>query len=234
VSVPLFGSQTINGVTFSCGRQPQTNLAGVTVADDVNVSVTNGSGERIVMRYRVILMSIQGRKFDSGPLGKQLGSGAVDPHQYSPSGKASTQDEFADTCQFIDVQVCPTKIPATWPKTPGSAYYDPFRNGPVDGCRKPQSLTPEKLPAHVKLGCTALVIGYSHGTNWWTKYGEFIRPFYTHTATTKEEAVAASIAQASARGLIVYNDENHQPSQVQCDATHGAVTALRKAMADEQ
>jgi hypothetical protein len=218
----------VNGVSFQCKGTARTNIAGETMSPDVDSIVTNSSGARMIMRYHFTVTSDQDRTFDAGPGGKQLSPGAVERHQYNPFDKVSPQDEFPAQCQFTKVQVCPATIPANWPKTPGAAYYDPFHDGPALGCREPVDLQAVKL-ASKKVGCTALVDGSSYGTNWWTQYGMFVRPFYTHTAASKEEAISKVTSQTMAQGFLVRNDNLDQnPKQVQCEAPHGAVIALRK------
>jgi hypothetical protein len=140
-------AETVNGVSFDCRATARTNLADTTVASDVDSIVTNNAGERMTMRYHFIVISDQNRTFDAGPGGKQLASGSVERHQYTPFGKVSPQDEFPAKCLFTKVQVCPTAIPANWPKGPGAPYFDPFRNGPVAGCRNSVDLEPT-LIAH--------------------------------------------------------------------------------------
>jgi hypothetical protein len=219
----------VNGVSFKCEGAARTSIAGETMSPDVDSIVTNTSGVRMIMRYHFTVISDQNRTFDAGPGGKQLAPGSVERHQYNPFDKVSPQDEFPAQCQFTKVQVCPATIPASWPKTPGAAYYDPFHDGPALGCREPVDLAAVKLAIPKKIGCTALVDGSSYGTNWWTQYGMFVRPFYTHTAASKEEAISKVTSQTTAEGFLLRNDSLDQnPKQVQCEAPHGAVVALRK------
>jgi hypothetical protein len=228
--------QAVNGVSFSCTATPQKNINGVPVASLVEVLVRSEAPKRMTMKFNVIIASDKGQSFTTGHNNGQVGKPIMPQDSYkvpyTPFGKAGPQDEFPKTCQIVDLQVCPY-YPAKLAKPTSAgvpAYYDAFHQGvPAEGCRNAVNLPYVDLPLpHVQAGCTALVLGFSDGTNWWTQYGTFVRPFYVHGASTQEDAVAQANSQAQSAGFKVFNDANYHPYNVQCEAPHGVVVGLRK------
>jgi hypothetical protein len=222
--------QLVNGVVFECGSIANKNIQGVPTASDLSITVTNvGAGQRMIMRYRVIVTSNKGQTFDSGPMGRQLSPEQTDSHRFPVFGKVGEQDEFPERCQFYAVQVCPTAIPASWPKAPGSAYYDPFRNGSTSSCKTPLTLAAVSISVPEETGgCAGVTEGNSDGTKWAEQYGIFMRPFLIHGAATLGEASSKAIEQAQAAGFAVLNDRAHTPFYGECGAPHGAVVGRRK------
>jgi|GEM_PF-4067718 len=173
--VSAFGSQTVNGVTFSCTAVPQANIRGVTSATDVHTKVVNTAGVRMAMRYRVVLTSTANQKFESGQMGKRLGIGGADPFVFTPFSKVGAQDEFPTTCQFTQIQVCPADPPANWVQTHGNAYFDSFINGPAS-CRRVADLPPVNLP--VKRAAGGCPLKSQIGFCTWTEYYEALSKDY--------------------------------------------------------
>jgi hypothetical protein len=89
-------------------------------------------------------------------------------------------------------------------------------------------LQAKSLPVTKKAGCAGIANGNSYGTNWWTQYGYFERPFLVHGAASLDEASSNAIALAQEAGFKVLNDANHKPFYGECGAPHGAVIGKRK------
>ncbi len=143
----LAAGAVVNGVSFRCTPIPRKNLAGVQVASQLHVVVTNeDGGKRMAIRYNLVSTSNKGNEFKPNELGRQLSQGQSETQDFEVFAKAGAQNEFPATCQFVNVQVCPATPPANWSKKSGAPYYRPFIDGPVAGCREPRSLAVVQLP----------------------------------------------------------------------------------------
>jgi len=120
------------------------------------------------MRFNVIVTSSKSRSFDGGRAGKPLSPQDSFTFGYTPFDKVGPEDEFPSTCQFTKVQVCPSAPPANRPKATGGSYYDPFHNGPTEGCREPIDLGAVSLPVP-SVGPKETWVDASTGLTWTKK-----------------------------------------------------------------
>ena len=145
--------QAVNGVTFECSALPHKNINDEIMASGVQLAANATAGQRMTMRFNVIITSDKGHSFTTGYKTGQVGRPIMPEDSYklpyTPFSKVGPQDEFPKTCQIVDLQVCPY-YPAKLAKPAAAgvpAYYDAFHQGePAEGCRNSVNLPPVSLP----------------------------------------------------------------------------------------
>jgi hypothetical protein len=225
--------EDFHGASFSCIAVPQANLNGVVMASEVRTSVKNISGEELVARYHIVVTSTQGRTEVRGPanIKGRLPVHGVENLSLTPFEKASAQDEFPKTCQFTQIQVCPAKPPATFPK---GTYYRPFIDGGKE-CKAVGNITIALAEVSQKAGCAFALFDSVHGEVQ-DRWGVSIGAAWSHGKSTLDEAKADAYAKLAAMGIQrVRNPPNatmdFEASRIlvsSCGDRHGAVAAVQK------